>query len=88
MKSEGVGVRTKVILPKSGMGIEEGTVGQWLKAVGDRVQKGEPLVEVETAKAVEVLEAKVTGRLVAVLVPQGQTVAVNTAIGEIEEEPE
>jgi pyruvate/2-oxoglutarate dehydrogenase complex dihydrolipoamide acyltransferase (E2) component len=76
----------KIILPKSGMGIDEGTIGQWLKSLGDRVEKGEPLVEIETAKALEVLEAKVTGRLIAIHASQGQTVPVNSVLGEIEEE--
>jgi pyruvate/2-oxoglutarate dehydrogenase complex dihydrolipoamide acyltransferase (E2) component len=70
------------------MGIEEGTIGEWLKAIGDQVQPGEPLVEVETAKAIEVVEAKVSGRLVAILATKGQTVPVNSTIGEIESEPQ
>src|SRR5260221_88011 len=45
---------TKVNLPKTGMGIEEGTVAKWLKAVGGKVKKGEPIVEIETAKAVQI----------------------------------
>jgi pyruvate/2-oxoglutarate dehydrogenase complex dihydrolipoamide acyltransferase (E2) component len=81
-------MRAKVILPKSGMGIEEGTIGDWLKAIGDQVQQGEPLVEVETAKAIEVVEAKVSGRLVAILAHKGETIPVNSTIGEIEAELE
>jgi pyruvate/2-oxoglutarate dehydrogenase complex dihydrolipoamide acyltransferase (E2) component len=76
---------TKVVLPKSGMGIDEGTVVQWLKAEGDSVTKGEPLVEVETAKAIEAVEAPITGRLSKILLAAGQTAAVNTDICVIEE---
>jgi pyruvate/2-oxoglutarate dehydrogenase complex dihydrolipoamide acyltransferase (E2) component len=76
---------TKVNLPKSGMGIEEGTVLRWLKAVGDPVQKGEPLAEIETAKATQEVEAPVSGKLVAILLPEGETAAVNTDIALIEE---
>jgi pyruvate dehydrogenase E2 component (dihydrolipoamide acetyltransferase) len=54
----------KLILPKSGMGIDEGTVAQWLRRVGDRVEKGEPVAEIETAKAVQELVAPATGTLV------------------------
>lgn len=76
---------TKVVLPKWGMGIEEGTVIRWLKVVGENLEKGEPLVEIETAKATQEMEAPVRGMLVEILVPEGQTVAVNTEIGVIEE---
>jgi pyruvate/2-oxoglutarate dehydrogenase complex dihydrolipoamide acyltransferase (E2) component len=76
---------TKINLPKSGMGIEEGTVVRWLKTVGDAVQKGELIVEVETAKALQEVEAPVSGTLVEVLVVEGDVAAVNTALGVIDE---
>lgn len=76
---------TPVNLPKSGMGIEEGTVIRWLKAVGERVEKGEPLVEIETAKATQEVEAPVSGTLVKILLPEGQTAAVNSEIALIED---
>lgn len=77
---------TKVNLPKSGMGIEEGTVLRWLKVVGDRVSKNDLLVEIETAKAVQEVQAPVSGTLVQVLVREGETAPVNTAIALIEED--
>jgi len=77
---------TKVNLPKSGMGIEEGTVSRWLKNVGDPVVEGEPIVEVETAKAMQEVHAPATGRLVQILVPEGQSAEINTTIALIEEE--
>lgn len=76
---------TKVILPKSGMGIDEGTVVRWLKSVGDKVSKGEPIVEIETAKATQEVEAPASGTLARILLPQGGSAPVNTDIGEIEE---
>jgi pyruvate/2-oxoglutarate dehydrogenase complex dihydrolipoamide acyltransferase (E2) component len=75
---------TKVVLPKSGMGIDEGTVSRWLKAEGDAVKQGEPLVEIETAKATQEVAAPASGILVEILVRQGETVPVNTEIGVIE----
>lgn len=78
---------TQVILPKSGMGIEEGTVLRWAKGVGQKVNKGETIAEIETAKATQELEALVTGTLVKILVEVGETVAVNTPIALIEEDP-
>jgi pyruvate/2-oxoglutarate dehydrogenase complex dihydrolipoamide acyltransferase (E2) component len=75
---------TKVVLPRWGMGIEEGTISRWLKAEGDLVQQGEPLVEIETAKATQEVEAPASGTLTKILLPQGETAAVNTEIGVIE----
>ena len=40
----------KVTMPQLGEGVEEGTIGKWLKAVGDQVRVGDPLVEVVTDK--------------------------------------
>ena len=74
-----------VNFPKSGMGIEEGTAGRWLKAVGDKVRQGEVIVEIETAKALQEVEAPVSGTLVRMLLPEGATAAVNTPIAVIEE---
>lgn len=75
---------TPVVLPKWGMGIEEGTVTRWLKSVGQRVEQGEPIVEIETAKATQEVEAPASGTLVKILLPEGQSAAVNTEIALIE----
>jgi pyruvate/2-oxoglutarate dehydrogenase complex dihydrolipoamide acyltransferase (E2) component len=75
----------KVVLSPSGMGIEEGTIVRWLKAVGDPVSEGEVVVEVETAKAVQEIEAPASGVFSAILTPEGETVPVGTEIAEIEE---
>jgi 2-oxoisovalerate dehydrogenase E1 component len=78
-------MNVNVNFPKSGMGIEEGTVRRWLKVVGDPVRQGEVLAEIETAKAVQDIEAPVSGTLVRILVPEGETTGVNTPLGVIEE---
>ena len=78
----------KVNLPKSGMGIDEGTVLRWLKAVGDKVAKDDILVEIETAKAVQEVAAPAGGTLTEILVPEGITVPVNTALAVIDESHE
>lgn len=78
-------MRIKVNLPKSGMGIEEGTVARWLKAVGDRIDAGETIVEVESAKAVEEIHSPTGGTLVEILVTEGQTIPVNSPLGVIED---
>jgi 2-oxoglutarate dehydrogenase E2 component (dihydrolipoamide succinyltransferase) len=66
------------------MGIEEGTVTRWLKSPGDSVELGEPLVEIETAKAIQSVESPASGTLIKILVPEGETAPVNTEIGIIE----
>lgn len=78
----------KIIMPRLGMGITEASVMNWLKAEGDLVTEGEPLVEIETAKAVEEHNATASGRLVKILVPAGEMVEVLTTIGIIAEDGE
>ena len=73
-----------VNLPNSGMGIAEGTVARWLKAVGDHVQEGEIVVEVETAKALQEVAAPVSGILTQILVEAGATAPINTTLAVIE----
>jgi pyruvate/2-oxoglutarate dehydrogenase complex dihydrolipoamide acyltransferase (E2) component len=75
----------KINFPKSGMGIEEGTVVRWLKTVGDRVRSGEVIVEIETAKAVQEVVAPASGSLTEILVATGETALVNTTLGLIDE---
>ncbi len=74
---------SKVVLPKWGMGINEGTIVKWLKAEGDLVTEGEPIVEIESAKATEQAVAPESGRLVRILVPEGQTVETFTTLAVI-----
>lgn len=76
---------TKIILQQSGMGIDEGTVVRWLKKVGEAVRQGEIVVEIETAKAIQGIEAPVNGTLARIAVTAGETARVNAEIGEIAE---
>jgi pyruvate/2-oxoglutarate dehydrogenase complex dihydrolipoamide acyltransferase (E2) component len=64
--------------------MNEGSVARWLKAPGERVEKDEPIAEIETAKAVQELPAAVSGTLVEILVPVDEDVEVRTAIAVIE----
>ena len=75
---------TKVIMPNVGMGTTEGTIEKWHKREGEAVIEGELLVEVETAKAVQEVEAPATGTLTKILLPEGETVEVNAEIAMIE----
>jgi pyruvate/2-oxoglutarate dehydrogenase complex dihydrolipoamide acyltransferase (E2) component len=77
-------MRVKVVMPKWGTGMNEGTIVKWLKAVGDRVEVGEALAQIETAKAVQALEAPVTGTLKEILLEEGLEAKVRTPIATIE----
>ena len=73
-----------VVLPKWGMNMVEATVVEWLKAVGDRVEQGEPLVSVETDKVEAIVEAPLSGTLVEILAGPDEDVPVGAALGLIE----
>jgi pyruvate dehydrogenase E2 component (dihydrolipoamide acetyltransferase) len=66
----------EVRLPQFGMGMQEGTIVQWFKHEGDRVEAGELLAEIEAEKATEELIAPESGMLDQILVPEGTTVPV------------
>ena len=63
--------------------MEEGRLVKWTKQEGDAVKTGETLAEVETDKAVMELVARADGSLVKILVPEGKTVPVGTAVAYI-----
>jgi pyruvate dehydrogenase E2 component (dihydrolipoamide acetyltransferase) len=69
-----------VIMPALGMAQETGKVLRWLKADGDAVAKGEPLLEIETDKVTVEIEAPADGTLAGVSVPEGAEVPVGTVI--------
>jgi len=71
---------TDVIMPALGMAQETGKVMRWLKADGEAVAKGEPLLEVETDKVTVEIEAPADGKLGAVVVGEGAEVPVGTVI--------
>jgi pyruvate dehydrogenase E2 component (dihydrolipoamide acetyltransferase) len=73
-------VPVDVIMPALGMAQETGKVVRWLKADGDAVSKGEPLVEVETDKVTVEIEAPGDGTLAAVSAVAGSEVPVGTVI--------
>lgn len=73
-----------VLLPQWGMGMSEGTITTWLKAVGDTVTEDEPLAEVEAEKVEETLESPATGTLVEIVVQEGETVEVRSVVARIE----
>ena len=71
-------------IPKVGLVMEEVRVVRWLKSVGDGVAAGEPLLEVETEKAVVEIEAAATGRLSQILVQNDSRAVVGDQVAWIE----
>ena len=74
---------TDVILPQMGESITEGTITKWRVAVGDAVDRDDPLFDLATDKVDTEVPAAVAGRLAEILVPEGETVAVNTVVARI-----
>src|SRR5439155_482426 len=72
-----------IVVPQLGESVAEGTVSKWLKAVGDRVRKEEPLVEIQTDKINVEIPSPAEGTLSNILVAEGTTVLVGTEIGQI-----
>jgi pyruvate dehydrogenase E2 component (dihydrolipoamide acetyltransferase) len=73
-------VPTEVRLPQEGMAMQNGTITQWFKSVGDPVTRGEPIAEAEAEKASFVIEAPVTGVVTEILVWEGEEVPVRTVL--------
>jgi len=76
---------TKVIMPQMGESVLEGTITKWLKNVGDRVARDEPLFEISTDKVDSEIASPAEGVLTQILVSAGQTVEINTVVAMIEE---
>ncbi|PYM77151.1 MAG: hypothetical protein DME03_06315 [Candidatus Rokuibacteriota bacterium] len=80
---------TNIIMPALELAQETGKVLRWLKSPGEAVQKGEPIVEIETDKVTVEIEAPASGVLRDVtarqgdVVPVGQTIAMIVAAGEV-----
>lgn len=69
-----------VIMPKYEMTQETGTVGSWLRAEGDAVRKGDPILEIETDKVSMDVESPADGTLVGISAQAGQVVPVGQPI--------
>ncbi|MCC6341358.1 MAG: 2-oxoglutarate dehydrogenase, E2 component, dihydrolipoamide succinyltransferase [Bryobacterales bacterium] len=76
---------TDVVMPQMGESIVEGTLTKWLKKVGDRVERDEPLFEISTDKVDSEIPAPASGVLSEVLVEEGATVSINTVVARIGE---
>src|SRR3954447_10268303 len=73
----------QITLPAMGESVTEGTVLEWRKQVGDRVEADEPIVDVSTDKVDAEVPAPASGTLTAINVQADETVAVGAVLGEI-----
>jgi len=73
---------TQLTIPRLEMAMTEGVLAEWLVADGAQVNEGDPIYTIETGKAVQEIQAPVSGRLMQ-KAPAGETYPVGTDIGEI-----
>src|SRR4030081_160120 len=77
---------TVVKMPQLGESVAEGTIGRWLKQPGERVERDEPLVEIQTDKVNAEVPSPVAGILQQILLPEGTTAAVKSDMAIIGDE--
>ncbi len=75
---------TEILMPSLSDSMQEGTILTWLKAAGERVERGDELVEIETDKATMTYESPEEG-ILEIVVGAGSTVAVGTMIARAQE---
>jgi len=75
---------TNVIMPQMGESIAEGTVIKWMKKIGERVDRDEPLFEISTDKVDAEIPSPAAGTLTQILVKENETVAVNSVVAVID----
>lgn len=79
---------SKIVMPKLSDTMVEGQFGAWRKHVGDRIERGEVIAEIETDKAIMELESFSSGVLLEMLAKPGDVVPIGTVIGLIGEPDE
>jgi pyruvate/2-oxoglutarate dehydrogenase complex dihydrolipoamide acyltransferase (E2) component len=79
-------LRLEVKLPRYGTSMEEGTIVEWFKQVGDEVIKGDILCQIETEKVAADFESPVAGRLTEIVVGAGSVAEVGSVLCRLEAE--
>src|SRR5436309_13273720 len=74
---------TDVVMPQMGESIAEGTIVRWIKKVGDKVDRDEPLFEISTDKVDAEIPSPAAGVVAEIRVKEGETVAVNSVVAVI-----
>jgi 2-oxoglutarate dehydrogenase E2 component (dihydrolipoamide succinyltransferase) len=75
-----VGAATEVLMPQMGESITEGTITKWLKKVGDKIERDEPIFEISTDKVDAEIPSPAAGVLTEIKAAEGTTVAINTVV--------
>ena len=78
----------EVVMPQMGESIAEGTISKWLKQVGDKVERDEPLLEISTDKVDAEVPSPQSGVLLEIRFQEGDTVEVDTVVAVLGEEGE
>ena len=73
----------EVVMPQMGESITEGTVSKWLKAVGDKIEKDEAILEISTDKVDAEVPSPGAGVLLEIRHQEGETVEVGTVVAVI-----
>src|SRR5918996_6444085 len=73
-------VEREFLLPDPGEGLTEAEVVRWLVSVGDDLELNQPMVEVETSKAVVEIPSPWTGRVVTLHASEGESVPVGSPL--------
>lgn len=76
---------TPITMPKLGLSMKTGTISKWMKNEGDKVKKGEYLLEVTTEKITNKVESKADGIVLKIVAPKGAVLPVGALIGVIGE---
>ena len=71
---------TDVVMPQMGESIAEGTIVRWIKKVGDKVDRDEPLFEISTDKVDAEIPSPAAGVVTEIRVKEGETVPVNSVV--------
>src|ERR1700691_2055990 len=74
----------EVVMPQMGESIFEGTITKWLKKLGDKVERDEPLFEISTDKVDAEIPSPSAGVLKEIKVGEGKTVPIQTVVGVID----
>ena len=79
-------MEVEIVMPRLGQEMTKGTIVEWYKKEGDRIDKGEPLFLVDTEKATMDVESEVAGILKKILVSESEEAVVGQAVAIAETE--
>ncbi|HSG80939.1 MAG TPA: dihydrolipoamide acetyltransferase family protein [Gemmatimonadota bacterium] len=78
--------KVDVIMPQMGESIAEGPITRWMVSVGEEVKRDQSILEISTDKVDADIPSPASGKLIEILVDEGNTVEIGTVIGRIETE--